>query len=176
MELKKRIRTIRDFPKQGVSFKDITPLLADKKAFRQMIDEIVEHYLSKGMHFDKVVSAESRGFILGAVLAYEFHAGFVPLRKPGKLPHKTLRQEFKTEYSTDAFEIHSDAILPGESVLIVDDVLATGGTMKAAIRLVERLHGNINGVFCLIELPFLNGRQHVGGHDFFSLFQFDAGE
>src|SRR4030042_464053 len=146
MDFKQKIRTVPHFPKKGVMFKDITTLLKDAAAFRQAIDGLVEHFIKKDIHFDKVVSTESRGFIFGAVLAYEFHAGFVPLRKPGKLPAKTIRQEFKTEYSTDAFEIHEDAIEKGESVLVVDDLCATAGTAKAAVDLVERLGGKVNGI------------------------------
>ena len=173
MDLSKKIRTVPHFPKKGIMFKDITTLLQDSAAFRQAIDEIVEYFIKKDLHFDKVVSAEARGFILGAVLAYEFHAGFVPLRKPGKLPAKTIRQEFETEYSTDAFEMHKDAIKKGESVLIVDDLCATGGTLKAAVDLVEMLGGKVNGIGCLIELTFLHGRQKVKGYDLYTLLKFD---
>ncbi len=176
MDLSKKIRTIPHFPKKGILFYDVTSLLQDAPAFRQAVDELVEHFMKKDMHFDKVVSAESRGFILGAVLAYEFHAGFVPLRKPGKLPAKKIKQDFETEYSTDAFEIHEDAIEKGDSVLIVDDLLATGGTLKAAIDLVEKLKGKVNGIACLVELTFLPGREKVKGYDFFSLLKFDSEE
>lgn len=171
--MSKKIRTVPHFPKQGVMFKDITTLLQDSAAFRQAIDALVEYFMKKDLHFDKVVSTESRGFILGSVMAYEFHAGFVPLRKPGKLPYKKIKQEFRTEYSTDAFEIHEDAIQKGESVLIADDLIATGGTLKAAIDLVERLGGKVNGIACLVELTFLHGREKVKGYDVFSLVKFD---
>ena len=114
MDLASKIRTVPHFPKEGIMFKDITTLLKDAPAFRKAIDDLVEYFMKKEMHFDKVVSTEARGFILGSVLAYEFHAGFVPLRKPGKLPADTIKQEFETEYSTDAFEIHKDAVSPGE--------------------------------------------------------------
>jgi len=173
MDLRKKIRTVPHFPKHGVMFKDITTLLQDGAAFRQAIDEIVEYFIKKDLHFDKVVSTESRGFILGAVLAYEFHAGFVPLRKPGKLPYKKIRQEFKTEYSTDAFEIHTDAIEKGESVLIVDDLCATAGTAKAAVGLVEKLGGKVKGIAFLVELTFLKGSEKLKGYDVFSLVKFD---
>jgi adenine phosphoribosyltransferase len=176
MDLRKKIRTVPHFPKKGVMFKDITTLLQDSAAFRQAIDDLVEHFMKKDIHFDKVVSAESRGFILGAVLAYEFHAGFVPLRKPGKLPYKTISQEFMKEYGPDKFEIHSDAIEKGESVLIVDDLLATGGTLKAAIDLVEKLGGKVNGIACLIELAFLKGREKAKGYDIYSLIKYDKEE
>jgi adenine phosphoribosyltransferase len=132
-------------------------------------------------HFDgkkitKVASAESRGFIFGSILAYELHAGFIPLRKPGKLPAKTIKQEFQTEYSTDAFEMHEDAIVPGDKVLIVDDLLATGGTSKAAVDLVEKLGGKVIGLCLLIELSFLHGRDKLKGYDIFSLIGYDKEE
>ncbi len=173
MDLSAKIRTVPHFPKKGIMFKDITTLLQDGAAFRQSIDEIVEYFIKKDLHFDKVVSAESRGFILGAVLAYEFHAGFVPLRKPGKLPYKTIKQEFITEYSTDAFEIHKDAIEKGESVLVVDDLCATAGTAKAAVDLVEKLGGKVNGIAFLVELDFLKGREKLKGFDICSLIHYD---
>jgi len=176
MDLHKKIRTVPHFPKKGIMFKDITTLLQDGAAFRQAIDEIVEYFIKKDLHFDKVVSTESRGFILGAVLAYEFHAGFVPLRKPGKLPYKKIRQEFKTEYSTDAFEIHEDAISKGESVLIVDDLCATAGTARAAVDLVERLGGKVKGIAFLIELSFLKGREKLKGYDVLSLIKYEKEE
>ena len=173
MDLAKKIRTVPHFPKKGIMFKDITTLLQDSAAFRQAIDALVEYFMKKDLHFDKVVSTESRGFILGAVMAYEFHAGFVPLRKPGKLPYKTIKQEFKTEYSTDAFEIHADAIEKGESVLVVDDLLATSGTARAAVDLVEKLGGKVNGIAFLVELTFLKGREKLKGYDVFSLVKFE---
>ncbi len=176
MDLAKKIRTVPHFPKKGIMFKDITTLLQDSAAFRQAIDALVEYFMKKDLHFDKVVSTESRGFILGAVMAYEFHAGFVPLRKPGKLPYKKIRQEFRTEYSTDAFEIHKDAIEKGESVLIVDDLLATSGTARAAVDLVEKLGGKVNGIAFLIELTFLKGREKLKGYDVFSLIKYNKEE
>ncbi len=176
MGLEEKIRTVPHFPKEGIMFKDITTLLQDASAFRKAIDDLVEYFIKKDLHFDKVVSTEARGFIFGAVLAYEFHAGFVPLRKPGKLPAETIKQEFETEYSTDAFEIHKDAISKGESVLICDDVIATGGTIKAAIDLVEKLGGEVNGITSLIELEFLKGRDKAKGYDIFSLIKYDKEE
>jgi adenine phosphoribosyltransferase len=157
------------FPKKGIMFRDITTLLKDAHALRHVVDEMVEYYIKKPYHIDKVVSAESRGFIFGAILAHELHAGFVPLRKPGKLPAKTIKQEFDTEYSKDAFEIHEDAIEKGDNCLIVDDLLATGGTSRAAVDLVERLGGNVKGLFFLIELSFLKGREKLKGYDVFSM-------
>ncbi len=173
MDLKKLVRSIPDFPKKGVIFRDITPLLANGEALHQVADEMARHYIRKDFFVDKVVSSESRGFILGSILAATLHAGFVPLRKPGKLPYTTIREEFETEYSVDAFEVHEDAIEKGENVLICDDVLATGGTCSAAIKLVERLGGNVKGCFFLIELKFLNGKDKIKGHDIFSLIQYE---
>ncbi|HLD89187.1 MAG TPA: adenine phosphoribosyltransferase [Candidatus Nanoarchaeia archaeon] len=167
-ELIKKIRDVPDFPKKGVVFKDITPLLADSYAFRKAIRLLAEYCRSKGK-IDAVVCAESRGFIFGSALAYEIGAGFVPLRKPGKLPYKTLREEFQTEYSTDAFEVHEDAVKEGKNVIIVDDVLATGGTARAACNLVKKLGGNVLGLAFLIELEFLNGREKINEYDVLSL-------
>ncbi|MFA4855149.1 MAG: adenine phosphoribosyltransferase [archaeon] len=174
MDLSKKIRTVPNFPKKGILFYDVMSLFQDSAAFRQAVDELVEYFMKKDLHFDKVVSAESRGFILGAVLAYEFHAGFVPLRKPGKLPAETVSQEFEKEYGKDRFEMHKDAIKKGESVLIADDLCATGGTLKAAVDLVEMLGGKVNGIACLIELTFLHGRQKVRGYDLYTLLKFDS--
>ena len=176
MDLKKKIRSVPDFPKKGIMFRDITTLLKDADALRHVIREFKEYYAKKGIKFNKVASAESRGFIFGAILAHEFNAGFVPVRKPGKLPAKTLRQEFKTEYSTDAFEIHSDAIEKGDRVLFCDDLLATGGTAKAAIDLIERLGGKVVGCAFLIELSFLKGREKLRGYDVFSLIDYESEE
>ena len=176
MDLGEKIRTVPHFPKEGIMFKDITTLLKDAGAFRKAVDDLVEYFVQKDAHFDKVVSTEARGFILGAVLAYEFHAGFVPLRKPGKLPAETIKQEFKTEYSTDAFEIHKDAIEKGESVLVVDDLCATAGTARAAVDLVEKLGGKVNGIAFLVELTFLKGIDKLKGYDIISLIKYDKEE
>ncbi len=173
MDLDKKIRKIPDFPKKGILFYDVMSLFQDAAAFRQAVDDLVEHFMKKDTHFDKVVSAESRGFILGSVLAYEFHAGFVPLRKPGKLPYKTVKQEFEKEYGKDMFEIHEDAIEKGESILIVDDLLATAGTARAAVDLVEKLGGKVNGIAFLVELTFLKGREKLKGYDTFSLIKYN---
>lgn len=172
MDLKSKIRTIPDFPKKGIMFRDITPLLADAAAFREVIRQFLSHYKDRGITV--VASAESRGFIFGSVLAYELGIAFVPLRKPGKLPFRKIRQEFQTEYSTDAFEIHEDAIRKGDKVLIVDDLIATGGTSKAAASLVEKLGGKVAGFAFLIELSFLNGRKKLEGYDVFSLVDYDS--
>lgn len=176
MELKKFIRPIPDFPKKGVLFRDITPLLSDGNALHFVADEMARHYIKKDFSVDKVVSAESRGFILGAILASTLHAGFVPLRKPGKLPAKTIKQEFKTEYSTDAFEVHEDAIKKGDNCIIVDDILASGGTSRAAVDLVEKLGGNVKELFFLIELDFLGGRKRLSGYGIFSIIHYGGEE
>ncbi len=165
--LKSLIRDVPDFPKQGIVFKDITPLLADEIAFSTVIDLIVVHF-GRGS-VDKVVGIEARGFILASPVAYHFGAGFVPVRKAGKLPWETESAQYSLEYGTETLEIHRDALAPGERVLIVDDVLATGGTAKATASLVEGLGAKVVGIACLIELGFLEGRQQLEGFDFFSL-------
>ena len=165
--IKGLIRDIPDFPQKGIIFKDITPLLADDDAFSSVIDLIVVRY-GRG-NIDKVVGIEARGFILASPVAYHFGAGFVPVRKEGKLPWDTEREEYALEYGTAVLEIHKDAVHDGDRVLIVDDVLATGGTAKATAKLVERLGGKVIGIACLIELTFLKGRDNLSGYDFFSL-------
>jgi adenine phosphoribosyltransferase len=130
--------------------------------------------LKSGKHFDKIVSMESRGFIFGSILAYEFHAGFVPLRKPGKLPAETISQEFEKEYGLDKFEMHKDAIEEGDKVLIIDDLCATSGTALAAIKLIEKQGGKVEGLGFLVELTFLNGREKLKGYDVFSLLKYDS--
>ena len=155
-------------------FRDITPLLQDPYARRMVLLEVEEHFKDKKI--DVVASAESRGFIFGAILAHEFYCSFVPLRKPGKLPYKTLRHNFVTEYSQDAFEIHEDAIKPGDNVLIVDDLLATGGTAEAAVKLIEQLGGKVAGLAFIIELSYLNGREKLKGYDIFSLIEYKSEE
>ena len=165
--VKALIRDVPDFPQKGIVFKDITPLFADENAFSSVIDLIVVNY-GRG-NVDKVVGIEARGFVLASPVAYHFGAGFVPVRKEGKLPWETDREEYALEYGTAVLEIHKDAIDPGERVLIVDDVLATGGTARATARLVERLGGKVIGIACLVELTFLNGREKLSGYDFFSL-------
>jgi adenine phosphoribosyltransferase len=171
-ELVRAIRSVPDFPKPGIVFRDITTLLKDRSAFARAADILYEHY--KNERIDKVVSVESRGYILGAVLAYRLNAGFVPIRKPGKLPAETLREEYTLEYGTDAIEMHLDAIRRGERVLMHDDLLATGGTIHAACRLVERAGGIISSVSFLIELSFLNGRRQLGNYDVFSIIRYDS--
>ncbi|WP_348822307.1 adenine phosphoribosyltransferase [Flavobacterium aestuarii] len=166
MNLKKYIRDIQDFPKNGIVFKDITPLLIDPNA-RQECLEILAASL-KNKKIDKVIGAESRGFFFGMLLAQELNAGFVPVRKPKKLPFDTISATYELEYGTDALEIHIDAIQKGDRVLIHDDVLATGGTAKALCELVERLGGVIIQCNFLMELTFLNGREKIAGNDIFA--------
>ena len=169
-QIKGLVRDIPDFPTKGVVFKDITPVLADENAFSSVIDLIVVHY-GRG-NIDKVVGIEARGFILASPVAYHFGAGFVPVRKEGKLPWDSEREEYDLEYGKAVLEIHKDAIRPGERVLIVDDVLATGGTAAATASLVESLGAKVVGIACVIELEFLKGREKVEGYDFFSLISF----
>jgi adenine phosphoribosyltransferase len=165
--LKALVRDVPDFPQEGIVFKDITPLLADPIAFSTVIDLIVVHF-GRG-NVDKVVGIEARGFILASPVAYHFGAGFVPVRKKDKLPWETESADYELEYGTATLEVHRDAVTPGERVLIVDDVLATGGTAAATAQLVERIGGKVIGIACLIELGFLNGRDKLEGHDLFSL-------
>jgi adenine phosphoribosyltransferase len=168
--LRDRIRDVPDFPQPGVVFKDITPLLADPVAFSSVIDETVVHF-GRG-NVDKVVGIEARGFIFASPVAYHFGAGFVPLRKAGKLPPEVASETYELEYNTATLEIRTDAVHTGERVLIVDDVLATGGTARAAAQLVERLGGKVVGIACIIELTFLGGRQAIEGYDFFTLLRY----
>ena len=161
-ELRAKIRDIKDFPTEGVLFKDITTLLKDGPAFRYVVDALAQRYMQDGV--DIVVGIESRGFIFAGALAHQLNAGFVPVRKLGKLPAKTVEVEYELEYGRSALAIHEDAIERGCRVLIVDDVLATGGTMAATIRLVEQLGGKVAGVAFLLELAFLNGRQRLGSY------------
>jgi len=171
-DLKSSIRNVPDFPKPGIGFKDITTLLIDGPAFREAVDLLAERF--KNQEIKKVVGIESRGFVFGSVIAYKWGVGFVPVRKPGKLPAETISEEYDLEYGTDSLEIHRDAITPGEKVLIVDDLLATGGTAQATVNLINRLGGEIAGIAFLIELSFLNGRQKLNGYDVLSLMEYDA--
>jgi adenine phosphoribosyltransferase len=168
--LKSLIRDVPDFPQQGVVFRDITPLLANPVAFSTVVDTIVVHF-GRG-NVDKVVGIEARGFIVAAPVAYHFNAGFIPVRKAGKLPWEAETEGYELEYGTETLEIHKDAFLPGERVLVVDDVLATGGTARATARLVERLGAKVVGIACIIELTFLNGREKLGDLDFFSIIKY----
>jgi adenine phosphoribosyltransferase len=165
--LTQHIRDVPDFPTPGVVFKDLTPLLAHADAFRFAVDRIADHFA--GVVIDRVIGIEARGFILAAPVAYRVGASFVPIRKAGKLPWAVAREEYALEYGTDKLEIHRDAIHPGERVLVVDDVLATGGTASAAVKLVEGLGGVVVGLAFLIELAFLHGRQRLGEREVASL-------
>ena len=172
MNLKDKIRTIPDFPIEGIMFRDITTLLQDKDAFKQTCDELYRRY--KDRNIDVVVGIESRGFIFGSVLAYNPGVGFVPIRKPGKLPAKTIKEEYKLEYGKDAVEIHEDAIKKGDNVLIIDDLIATGGTVCAACRLIEKLGGKVEELAFVIELPDLKGRDKIKGYKIFSMVEFEG--
>jgi len=169
--LKQLIRAVPDFPKPGILFYDITTLLKDKTGFAQLIDAFAQYYIDK--HVDLVLGIEARGFIFGPALAYRLNAGFVPVRKPGKLPAETVKIKYDLEYGSDQLEIHADAIQPGQRVIIVDDLLATGGTMDATIQLVKKLGGEIVGLTVAIELDFLKGRTKFPEYDVFSLLHYD---
>jgi adenine phosphoribosyltransferase len=171
MDLKSLIRNVQDFPKPGIGFKDITTLLKNGEALRVAIDQMAERF--SPIKPDLVVGAESRGFILGAPLAYKMGCGFVLIRKPGKLPAETERVTYQLEYGEDSLEIHKDAINPGQRVLVIDDLLATGGTTKAVIELVRRLGGEIVGIGFLIELDFLKGRERLQEYNVYSLIHYD---
>lgn len=170
MDLKSRVRTIEDFPKPGISFKDITTLLKDKDAFHTAIEAIAAHF--EGCEIDLVTGPEARGYIFASALAFRLGAGFVPIRKPGKLPYKTRQIIYSLEYGQDALEVHEDGFLPGQRVLVVDDLLATGGTIRATIDLVEALGAHVVGVGFLIELSFLHGRERLPGYEILSLIQY----
>ena len=170
MDLKALIRDIPDFPKQGILFKDITTLLKDPAALKEVVRQMVEAFKSSGV--TKVCGIESRGFIFGAPLAMALNAGFVPVRKPGKLPAQKISEEYALEYGTDKIEMHVDAVSKGEKVLIVDDLLATGGTAAACVRLLKKMEANIVGVSFLIELEFLNGRKQLEGQNVMSLVKY----
>ena len=170
MDLKQRIRHVPDFPKAGILFYDITTLLRDPHGYRMTVDMLSTPY--EGQAIDAVVGIESRGFILGAAVAQRIGAGFVPIRKPGKLPAKALKETYDLEYGKDALEIHEDAIEGGQRILIVDDVLATGGTAAAAVQLVRKLGGEVHGLAFLIELLFLNGKERIAEERVYSVLQY----
>ena len=169
-DLRARIREVPDFPKPGILFYDITTLLKDPAAYRESIDLLTAPY--RGRKVDIVVGMESRGFIFSAPMAYQLKAGFVPVRKLGKLPAETVSVEYALEYGTNTLEVHKDAISPGQKVLIVDDLLATGGTVNGTIELVRRLGGDVVGLAFLVELLFLKGRDKLRGHDIHSVIQY----
>ena len=170
MELSTYIRDVPNFPIEGILFKDITTLLQDAQAFRHAVDALAARY--RDWQIDQVVGIESRGFIFGAVLAYKLGTGFVPVRKPGKLPAETIGVEYSLEYGTNSLEMHKDAIAPGDRALVVDDLLATGGSAKAAIDLVEKLGGQVVGAAFVVELEFLKGAEKLKGYDLFSLIKY----
>ena len=172
MDLRDHIRDIPDFPKPGIVFKDITPLMADAAALRAAVDQLAAP--SRDLDVDVVVGAEARGFLLGPALALALGAGFVLARKPGKLPHDTVSAEYALEYGTDSLELHSDAVAHGARVLVHDDLLATGGTARALCSLVEQLGGQVLGCHFLIELAFLGGRERLEGYDVRSIVSYDA--
>ncbi|HXU46277.1 MAG TPA: adenine phosphoribosyltransferase [Thermoanaerobaculia bacterium] len=169
-DLKKYIREVPDFPKPGILFYDITTLLKDPLALRKTVDCFVWQFAAKSV--DKVIGMESRGFMFGPIVAYNLNAGFVPVRKPGKLPAKAISQSYDLEYGQDTLQMHEDAIEPGERVLIVDDLIATGGTAKAAAQLVEQRGGHVVGLGFVIELMFLDGRKRVAGYEVLSLIRY----
>jgi adenine phosphoribosyltransferase len=170
--LKRSIRTIPDFPKKGIMFRDITTLLQNPKAFKLACDQFYARY--KDRKIDAVVGIESRGFVFGAVLAYLLGASFVPVRKPGKLPFATLKEKYDLEYGSNIVEIHTDAIRKGQRVLIADDLIATGGTAQATIKLVEALGGKVVECCFVVELPELKGREKLKGHPVFNLVEFEG--
>jgi adenine phosphoribosyltransferase len=171
MDLASLIRSVPDFPIDGILFYDITTLLKDAGGLKESIDRLAAHYKEAGI--DKIVGVESRGFIFGVPLAYQLGVGFVLVRKPGKLPAETIAESYELEYGANSLEMHVDAIEKGQNVLIVDDLLATGGTAKATCNLVEKLGGRVAGLAFIIELNFLNGREKLAGYDIFSLLQYD---
>ena len=168
--LKASIRDIPDFPKKGIIFKDITPLLADVDAFQSVIDAFAKRYGDRGI--DAVVGVEARGFIFGSALAYRIDAGFIPVRKSGKLPHHTHHVEYALEYGTDRIEMHVDALQPHHRVVVVDDLLATGGTIKATCELIQKFESEVVECAFVIELGFLNGRDQLKGQEIFSLIEY----
>jgi len=170
--LKEKIRSIPDFPKKGILFRDITTLMQDADAFKEACGLFYDRY--KDLNIDKVVGIEARGFVFGAILAYMLNTGFVPVRKKGKLPYKTISEKYNLEYGTAEIEIHQDAISKNERVVIVDDLIATGGTVAAAINLVERLGGKVIECAFLIELPDLKGRELIKNKNIFTLLQFEG--
>jgi adenine phosphoribosyltransferase len=170
-DLKKLIREVPDYPKPGILFYDLTTLLKDKQGFHTLIDRLCEHYT--GHTIEVVAGIEARGFIFAPALAYRLGAGFVPVRKPKKLPAKTASVTYSLEYGTDTLEIHEDAVKPGQRVIICDDLLATGGTAAATAKLIQQLGGAVEGAAFAVELTFLNGRKKLGSLDVFSLIQYD---
>src|ERR1035438_776353 len=172
-DLKKLIREVPDFPKEGILFYDITTLLKDKLGFARLIDALSEHYIGKGKEIDGVLGREAGGFIFGPALAYRLNAGFVPVRKPGKLPAETVKISYELEYGSNALEVHKDAIGKGQRIVIVDHLLATGGTAVATADLARTLGAHIAGLAFVVELDFLKGREKLADYDVFSLLHYD---
>ncbi len=176
MPIKSKIRTIPDYPKKGIMFRDITTLIQDPVGFRLVIDSLTQRYISSGVEFDVVVGIESRGFIIGGALAYTLGKGFVPIRKKGKLPGKVVSQEYELEYGTDVMEIHEDALVKGEKVLLVDDLLATGGTALAAAELVQKLGAVVVEMAFIVDLPDIGGSKKIAdkGYEMYTLTEFEG--
>ena len=172
MDFKKYIADILDFPEEGIIFRDVTPLLKDKTAYKESILAIAQWIKELNVDIDAVAGPEARGFIFGCPLAYEINAGFIPVRKPGKLPRETVSEEYALEYGTNEVQIHADSIKPGENVIIVDDLLATGGPVEATVKLIEKLGGHVAGIAFLIELEALKGRDKLEGYNIFSLMKY----
>jgi adenine phosphoribosyltransferase len=172
LDFKQKIRSIPDFPKKGIVFRDITTLLADKDALKAAVDVMTDQY--RGIDIDLILGAEARGFIFGSLLAYNLGTGFIPVRKPGKLPYKTCQTSYDLEYGKNVLQMHVDAVKKGDKVLIVDDLVATGGTAKAKAQLVEEMGGVVMGFCFLIELEFLNPRKVLEGYDVYSLIKYDS--
>ncbi len=172
MDIKSKIRTVPHWPIEGVMFRDITTLLQDGEAFKHVCDKLYDRY--KNRNIKKVVAIDARGFIFGAVLAYKLGIGFVPVRKKGKLPHKTISEEYTLEYGKNTVEMHEDAVSKGEKCVIIDDLIATGGTISAAIKLVERLGGIVEEVAFIIDLPDLKGKEKLKGYKVFTMVEFEG--
>ncbi len=170
MDLKQYVADIPDFPEEGILFRDVTPLLADKEAYKEAVKRIVE--FAKEKNVDVVAGPEARGFLFGCPVALELDAGFVPVRKPGKLPRETVSKKYDLEYGTNEIHMHKDSIKPGQNVLIVDDLLATGGTVDATVSLIEEMGGNVVGIAFLIELEFLKGRDVLKDYDVFTVLKY----
>ncbi len=172
MSIKEKIRTVPNWPIEGVMFRDITTLIQDPEGLKESCDALYDRY--KDMKIDKVVGIDARGFIFGAVLAYKLNVGFIPVRKKGKLPYKTIEAAYTLEYGDNVVEMHEDAIEKGEKIIIVDDLIATGGTIAAAVKLVEKVGGDILELAFIIELPDLNGREKIEGYKIFTLTEFEG--
>jgi adenine phosphoribosyltransferase len=171
-ELKSKIRNVPDFPIKGVMFRDITTLIKDKTAFKYVIDQLYERYKDKKI--DQIIGIESRGFIFGGALAHRLCCGFIPARKPGKLPAKTIEESYELEYGRTSLQLHVDAIKPGDRVVVLDDLLATGGTLRATANMVERLGGTIVEIAVIIELTFLKGRDKLKNYDIYAMLEYDS--